>query len=282
MPRPWSESEISAIVADYFAMLTCEIEGRSYVKAERNRAMQRLTGRSHGSIEMKHQNISAVLCALHSTYIDGYKPLSNFQDSLRRAVIDHLHKNPSVADAIRSEADSPPPDPSAVGILDRLVTPPRTVRAKGRLVTESLVPRTYIGPDIDFVAREARNVSLGAKGEKWVIEYERARLISVGKEALADRIEHVSVDVGPAAGFDIRSFERDGSDRFIEVKTTGGPIAMPFYVTANELGVSRRVERRYHLYRAFRFARDPRLFILRGTLDQVCRLTPVTYRADVA
>lgn len=42
----------------------------------------------------------------------------------------------------------------------------------------------------------------------------------VGRGSLADRVEHVAVTVGDGEGFDVHSFEADGSDRFIEVETT--------------------------------------------------------------
>lgn len=57
----WSDREIDLIVTDYFAMLAADLAGQSYSKIEHNRALQRLTGRSKGSVEFKHQNISAVL-----------------------------------------------------------------------------------------------------------------------------------------------------------------------------------------------------------------------------
>jgi hypothetical protein len=57
----WSAGEIDLIVADYFDMFGKELTGQLVNKAERNRALQELTGRSRGSIEFKHQNISAVL-----------------------------------------------------------------------------------------------------------------------------------------------------------------------------------------------------------------------------
>src|SRR5690606_23368079 len=74
----WSDSEIDLIVADYFDMLALEQAGSPYNKAEHNRALQHLTGRSPGSIEFKHQNISAVLVRLGLPRIEGYKPMPNF------------------------------------------------------------------------------------------------------------------------------------------------------------------------------------------------------------
>lgn len=65
----WTDDEIDLIVADYFDMLKQEITGVPYVKAHRNAALQQLTGRSKGSIEFKHQNISAILLELGLPWI---------------------------------------------------------------------------------------------------------------------------------------------------------------------------------------------------------------------
>jgi len=67
MPRDWSDNEVSAIVTDYFDMLEIELRGESYNKAEHNRQLaQILNSRSSGSIEYKHENISAALLDLGS------------------------------------------------------------------------------------------------------------------------------------------------------------------------------------------------------------------------
>ena len=78
----WTDAENDTIVADYFAMLAGEEAGQPYSKAEHNRMVAQLTGRPRGSIEYKHQNISAVLKGLGETWIQGYKPAYNFQGSL--------------------------------------------------------------------------------------------------------------------------------------------------------------------------------------------------------
>ena len=85
MAEAWTDLEIDLIVADYFAMLVEELTGRAFSKAERNRALQGLLTdppRSRGSIEFKHQNISAVLLGLGQPWINGYKPDANFQNAL--------------------------------------------------------------------------------------------------------------------------------------------------------------------------------------------------------
>ena len=76
----WTEAQNDAIVADYFAMLADDIVGRPYSKAEHNRRLQAVIDRPRGSIEYKHQNISAVLKGLREDWLPGYRPAFNFQD----------------------------------------------------------------------------------------------------------------------------------------------------------------------------------------------------------
>jgi len=62
MAADWSLAEVEAVVSDYFSMLERELRNAPYSKTEhRNRLKPRLAGRSDGSIERKHQNISAIL-----------------------------------------------------------------------------------------------------------------------------------------------------------------------------------------------------------------------------
>ena len=76
--------------------------------------------------------------------------------------------------------------------------------------------------------------------------------------------------------------EVDDSERFVEVKTTTEGKYFPFFVTANEVRCSEAMASQYHLYRLFRFTQRPRLYVLHGTLSDLCRLEPVSYRATVA
>ena len=53
------------MVADYLQMLAMELARQSYSKtARRNALSPKLNGRTDGSIERKHQNISAILLEL--------------------------------------------------------------------------------------------------------------------------------------------------------------------------------------------------------------------------
>ena len=88
---------------------------------------------------------------------------------------------------------------------------------------------------------------------------------------------------GDGLGFDVLSFdEQDGSDRLVEVKTTGLAKYHPFLLTDNEVRCSAAVPDKYRLYRVFDFAKVPRVYVLTGSLRQACLLDPVVYRAAIA
>lgn len=132
----------------------------------------------------------------------------------------------------------------------------------------------------DYLEREAHNQSLGLAGEEFVLQFEHWRLNALGQSALADRVEHVAQSKGDGLGFDVLSFEPDGRERFIEVKTTAFGKDTPFFVTQNELTFSRTAAQQFHLYRLFEFRKQPRLFDLAGEVSNHCRLDPVSYRAS--
>jgi len=83
MAEDWSRQEVEATVEDYFAMLHAELRAEPFNKTQHRRHLASLLrARSDGAIERKHQNISAVLIELGFPYIQGYKPLSNYQQLL--------------------------------------------------------------------------------------------------------------------------------------------------------------------------------------------------------
>ena len=125
---------------------------------------------------------------------------------------------------------------------------------------------------------EARNQSLGRAGEEMVLRFEHERLWRAGQRSLAYRVEQVSRTQGDHLGYDIHSFESDGRNRLIEVKTTRFGAMTPCFATRNELGISDAYEREYQLYRLFSF-REPKLFVLPGSLRNTCELEPVSFSA---
>ena len=74
---------------------------------------------------------------------------------------------------------------------------------------------TAIAQKYDVAERDARNRALGRAGEERILAHERASLLAAGRNDLADRIRWVSQADGDGAGYDILSFDPDGSAAFL-------------------------------------------------------------------
>ncbi len=277
MAGDWTDGQNDAIVADYFAMLADDIAGRPYSKAEHNRLLQAVIGRPRGSIEYKHQNISAVLKGLGEDWIPGYKPAFNFQASLVDAVVRWLDRHPAwLAPAAKAETGA-----SASAFREDAmlwIGPPPT--HSNAPPPDELEQMTVIARKYDVAGRDARNRSLGRAGEERILAHERASLLSAGRTDLAESIRWVSQVDGDGAGYDIRSFDTDGSDRLIEVKTTNGWERTPFHITRNELAVAEAHREEWRLVRLWNFTREPRAFELCPPLEAHVSLMATSYQAS--
>jgi hypothetical protein len=83
---PWSDDEVSAVVASYLRMLAWERTDVAYNKAESRRRLITTVHRSEDSIERKLQNISAVLGVWGPQWINGHNPPAHYRDALVAAV----------------------------------------------------------------------------------------------------------------------------------------------------------------------------------------------------
>jgi hypothetical protein len=270
--KDWSSIELDAIVADYFAMLREEQARRSYSKTAHRRALMAEVHRSDGSIEFKHQNISAVLTQLGLPRIEGYRPAWNFQGAIADAIGRFLRENPdpvpfsAAPTAGLSEprtlfAESPPQPP------------PMSAAAKRAF---ERVARKF-----DPALRDQLNRALGLAGEEHVYEHEQRKLFDAGRRDLARKVRWVSQADGDGLGYDVRSYEQDGRERWIEVKTTRGGNATPFYLTRNENEVAKERPDTFRLYRLYDFSKTPRLFTLTPPLEALLTLEPMTFRASL-
>jgi Domain of unknown function (DUF3883) len=138
------------------------------------------------------------------------------------------------------------------------------------------------GQRINFAEKDAANRTLGKLGEEFVYALERHRLKGAGRDDLAMKVQWVAQTIGDGLGFDILSFDdADDSERMLEVKATGLGKFFPFYVTANEVRCSDDIPDQYHLFRVFDMGREPRIYILHGSLKILCQLEPVLFRAVI-
>jgi hypothetical protein len=273
-PSAWSEAEVAATVRSYLEMLRLEVSGEPYVKSEFRKALlPLLSNRSESAVEFKYQNVSAVLMKLGLRPIQGYQPARNYQQSLIPEVQRQLSLSPSLVELVLTEALQPP-DGTTTGTLDfASASTPVIIFPEHSGSPHSGIARP------DYAAIEARNRALGLAGELAVADLEYRRLVKAGKARLAGRIDHVSRSEGDGHGYDILSFEESGKEKLIEVKTTRSRAETPFFVSRNELKVSKDRADSYHLVRVFNFGHAPAWFPLSGSLDASCILEPNDFMA---
>lgn len=276
----WSREEVEVTVDDYLSMLAAELAGVSYNKtAHRIALLPHLNGRSEQAIEFKRANISSVLLSAGFPSINGYKPRSHSQGLLDSIVLEKLKRNPALLELAASDADRPIVVPEVGDILAVLESRQKSQKKATKVHDVALRPLQRL--PTNYLERESLNRSLGLAGEKFILEFERARLSRAGKESLAAKIEHTSQVRGDGEGYDILSFELNGAERLIEVKTTKYSGETPFFVTRNEVNVSKTHANQYQLYRLFTFRESPRLYVLAGAIDATCNITAATYSAKL-
>lgn len=153
--KPWQDYELDAIVADYFDMLGAEVAGRPYVKRRHSEALMARIGRSHRSVEFKHQNISAVLEQLGMSWVPGYKPKRNYQNAIFDAIDRYLSTEMKEVE----QAEPVPAPPRSAEVF--VARPPLSQRGAVPKRLQRLIRK------FDPVERDHRNRSLGKAGESF-------------------------------------------------------------------------------------------------------------------
>ncbi len=120
-------------------------------------------------------------------------------------------------------------------------------------------------------------------GEETVVEFEKKKLREANKHALAEKIIHVSKDWGDGAGYDVLSYEPNGAEILIEVKTTLREKDSGFFITANEMKCARENRENYRIDRIFEFnpnSRSGGIFYLSVEQLEKMHLIPLQYKCE--
>lgn len=145
--------------------------------------------------------------------------------------------------------------------------------------------RSFKPQQIDWQALNHRRTELGRLGEEFVMRYETNNVFQFAPNDL-ERVIHLSEEQGDGAGFDIMSLNQDGTDRYIEVKTTQGGVDTPFYMTENERAYFElnRYENSSFIYRVFNFDVNTRMgniiVISAEELFSMYSFDPVSYKVS--
>jgi hypothetical protein len=209
----WTEAEVRETVRAYFEMLDKESRGQPYNKTEENALLrQKLSSRSKGAVELKHQNISSVLYELGLPWINGYKPARNAQGLLRQIVIDHLSSSSSnlsdIVIRLSSRCRNDEEQDISKKWNDVLREAPNSNQFLQTTATETAKVR--LPRKLNFAEIDDRNRELGCGGEEFVVWFERTRLEESGHSELARSVRWVSRELGDGLGYDVESREFDG------------------------------------------------------------------------
>lgn len=105
---------------------------------------------------------------------------------------------------------------------------------------------------LDYLQLEKTRQDIGEKGEQYVYEREKRRLLMSNSTFVNDVSREPAKN--PKNGYDILSFTESGEKIYIEVKSTKGHVNEPFYMTANEREKANQVNKNggiYQIHRVF-------------------------------
>lgn len=138
---------------------------------------------------------------------------------------------------------------------------------------------------IDYSDQQKRNQETGDIGEKLVLanEIDKARKWGLAEE-LVSQIRRVSLE-SDDYGFDILSFDQNGKEHYIEVKTTkASSNSLSFVLTQNELDHARKYGSAYSIVMVFDVAQNPRIWDMGNPfVSEPCKVNikPIRYLVEV-
>ncbi len=137
-------------------------------------------------------------------------------------------------------------------------------------------------PDYENEARKLKK--LGDRGEKVVMDLEIKKLQEAGRKDLAKKVERVSL-TSDTYGYDILSFEVDGTEKYIEVKATRAKVGSAnFFFTANELREAKQ-SKNYFIYMVYDVVSvSPKVWVIKNPFNPENAntvMTPINFRISI-
>jgi len=142
-----------------------------------------------------------------------------------------------------------------------------------------------LGKVVDFEKENKINKLLGNRGEEIVFNLEKRHLESIGKQELANKIKWVSKE-DDSLGYDILSFEENGEEKYIEVKSTSQSenCNANFLISSNQYSKAKRIKN-YYFYIVFNTkGKEPKIWKIKELLqyeNKGLTLTPISFRVII-
>lgn len=268
-PRPVWDEELSRLAIEhYFEFLRKRTNGESDAGRVQQAIPSRLLQALGGAELLKRlQQISGALDAAGLAHLKEFPSMADPPSDVVTAVDAYLGSRGT--EVFGGDPDFPLP--TIEGPVSQYFVSPPDSGPQGHSAGR-------VSP-VDGVALDARKRNMGRRGEEFVLELERRRLTEAGRPDLAERVLWAANNRGDGLGYDIESFDDDGTPIVIEVKATDQGEKTKFLLTLNELETAEKRGAAFRLYRVFNLRDAPRLYELRGPLSACCELTPQVFRA---
>ncbi|WP_273288678.1 DUF3883 domain-containing protein [Methylorubrum populi] len=182
----------------------------------------------------------------------------------------HQLADTTSTDGAVDETKLPPSLPPDIDFSVVLTTPPPGRRAPSDAGASSVGRGPW---KADHKKKAEKNDHVGKLGEEFAIAYERWRLRN--HPELLEKLRHVSKD-DDSLGYDIESYETDGTLRLVEVKATLGPLGSRFFISANELACAAKNDRFYLILRVASLTENPTCCELRFPFNEL-EMVPESY-----
>ena len=138
---------------------------------------------------------------------------------------------------------------------------------------------------LNYERENRKSKQLGDRGEEIVKAFEIERLIKAGKTKLANKVVRVS-EKSDSYGYDILSFNEDGTERHIEVKATQSKAGIAnFFLTINELKTAKEEGKTYFIYIVYEILTDnPKIWTLNNPFlseNPGIKIEPINFRVKI-
>ncbi|WP_282122170.1 DUF3427 domain-containing protein [Algibacter mikhailovii] len=130
----------------------------------------------------------------------------------------------------------------------------------------------------DYEKKSKDSKKIGDLGEELVLKWEQEKLIRLGIHKKAIR---VSLD-DDSLGYDIESYNEQEQRIYIEVKTTTGSLNTPFFITPNEIEVSKEKGEQFFIYRLFNLDKElpaAEYYFNQGAVEESYDIVPTEFLA---
>lgn len=141
---------------------------------------------------------------------------------------------------------------------------------------------TFRPRETDYEKINRNKKDIGDRGEKAVLQYEKNNLTKLGYFELAEKVELAEND---ALGYDIISYDLEGNEKHIEVKTNSNSNSklMTFYLTENELETMYN-DPSYNIYYLYNIKDKPKVHIVNKEIllqNKSVYFKPILYKVSI-